>query len=311
MTSHIKKGHNIYNGVEGPEYNVLSYTWGYYQDFDPTSTTQVLPVHGVDWKIPRIKEDHFTASSFQRAIKRAAQGVFRSCEWLWVDIACIPQEHEGETIESIALGQEIGRQVEIFQRAQEAFAWLSSLKTADFTGCLETVDSHLAIMNQHTLVFPSVQVAKHFLDELDQCSRSFEAWMERVLGHPWLQSLWTLQEMILRPDAYIMFDDGFLFLDQSEQYQARPWNFSRVLADVSALEMILTDRHMTDLTKSAEALVTGSDAIIGLQTSKNYHTMITQRLQRLLDLEEDLRFHQGKMRFLNFIRWRTSSELSW
>lgn len=69
----------------------------------------------------------------QAAMKAAASGVQKDkCEWLWVDVACLPQEHEGESQESKRLrGQEIGRQVAIFDPAQESFAWLSGLKTTD------------------------------------------------------------------------------------------------------------------------------------------------------------------------------------
>ncbi|KAF8847483.1 hypothetical protein BDZ45DRAFT_607411, partial [Acephala macrosclerotiorum] len=111
MTSYVRAGRNIYNSVEAPSYNVLSYTWGYYQD---NAQQHPLLVHGIDWPIPSIKKDHFTTATFQNAIEHAARGVNCPCEWLWVDIACIPQKHNLESKEAIGLrGQEIGRQVEI------------------------------------------------------------------------------------------------------------------------------------------------------------------------------------------------------
>lgn len=35
-----------------------------------------------------------------------------------------------------------------------------------------------------------------------------------MLDHAWFQSLWTLQEMVLRPNAWILFEDGLLEIDQ-------------------------------------------------------------------------------------------------
>lgn len=286
MTSYAREGHNIYNCVEAPEYNVLSYTWGYYQD--PTSTEAPLIVHGVKWPIPRIRKDHFTPATFQKAIQRAAQGFRRSCEWLWVDIACIHQQHKAETREAALLrGQEIGRQVEIFQRAQEAFAWLSSLRKVDLPSTLRTVEDILANINQHVSGFQNIQTANQFLQNLDQDSQLLEELMDVVLKHPWFRSLWTLQEMVLRPDAWILFDDGFLFLGPSEKDQTPPWNFSRIKNDMFALQSILHDGRMFDLIKSAEVLTIGSKDGVRPRKSNEYLTVIKERLERLLDLQEE------------------------
>ncbi|KAF2727381.1 hypothetical protein EJ04DRAFT_451432, partial [Polyplosphaeria fusca] len=112
MTSYAREGEDVYNGCRAPAFNILSYTWGYFQD--ASKTAPPLLVHGVDWPIPSIQTSHFTADTFKQAIRRVAEGVDHRCEWVWVDIACIPQEHQGETQEAILLrGQEIGRQVSI------------------------------------------------------------------------------------------------------------------------------------------------------------------------------------------------------
>jgi hypothetical protein len=146
MTSYVREGSDTYNGVTAPQYNVLSYTWGNFLD----STATAISVNGVDWPIPAIQKGHFTADAFKTAIERAARGVRHHCEWLWVDIACIPQKHTKETKEARDMrGQEIGRQVEIFRRAQEAFAWLSHLKASELSESqpLITVNDFLAHAN--------------------------------------------------------------------------------------------------------------------------------------------------------------------
>ena len=120
-TSHVRVDSDTCNGYKAPQYNVLSYTWGNF--IDPPGTA--LSVHGVDWPIPAIQDQHFTADSFNAAIERAATGVRHRCQWFWVDVACIPQRHENETREAKETrDEEIGRQAEIFRRAKEAFAWL-------------------------------------------------------------------------------------------------------------------------------------------------------------------------------------------
>ncbi|KAF2727760.1 hypothetical protein EJ04DRAFT_417463, partial [Polyplosphaeria fusca] len=112
MTSYIRDGMNTYNGIQGPAYNILSYTWGYFQD--PSKKAPPLLTRGVEWPIPSIQPSHFTTDTFKTAIIRAAEGVRHLCEWVWGGCAYIPQEHEHETKEATRLhGQEIGRQVSI------------------------------------------------------------------------------------------------------------------------------------------------------------------------------------------------------
>ena len=52
--------------------------------------------------------------------------------------------------------------------------------------------------------------ALEFLQRLNEDYMHLQEWTLRVLNHPWFKSLWTLQEMVLRPDAYILLDDALL-----------------------------------------------------------------------------------------------------
>ena len=129
MTSYLREGENTYDGVEAPRYNVMSYTWGRYAAQEPS-----LVIHGIDWPIPGVARSHFTVEAFELAILRAARGhKSPECEWIRLDVACIPQRHEDESNDSKKLrNEEIGRQVEIFHGACEVFAWLSSLHAGSF-----------------------------------------------------------------------------------------------------------------------------------------------------------------------------------
>ncbi|KAL8364194.1 hypothetical protein RB601_009773 [Gaeumannomyces tritici] len=271
MTSHVRTGADTYNDVVTPRYNVLSYTWGYYQDRSKTPGP-ALDVRGVDWPIPPILKKHFTVAAFQRAIQRATScfdnhGVSTGrCDWLWVDVACIPQEHEGEDAEAKELRQqEIAKQVEIFKRADTAFAWLCSLrkpkgssrgrrrprshraKTRRFRRRslhrrrrllrqelpLVTLLEIVRFVNRHVGGFPDKRAAKQFLHKLDMRSERLSAWQSSILEHPWFKSLWTLQEMVLRPNAHCLFEGGVLRLPMDG-----PFNFHNMNHDMGTLSDI-------------------------------------------------------------------------
>lgn len=209
MTSYVRQDGNIYCNTVEPQFNVLSYTWGNYQD----SSQDPILVHGIDWPIPRIQKTHFTAKSFHGAIVAAAAGCKHHCEWVWVDVACIPQRHEEESKSAkLIRGQEIGRQVTIFAQAKDAVVWLSSLQKKNLPvkdDSLVTIVDLIEFMNQAFRGFDDAVLASQFLRDLAEKTLSFMAWTNYILSHRWFLSLWTLQEMVLRPDAFILFDDGF------------------------------------------------------------------------------------------------------
>ncbi|KAI1741438.1 hypothetical protein F4680DRAFT_415413 [Xylaria scruposa] len=241
MTSHVRQGQDVYNGVSKPRYNILSYTWGFYIDRSALATP--LLVRGVDWPIPPIKPVHFTATTFQHAIQFAAKGCLQKpCEWMWVDIACIPQDHPRETQEAKRLrGQEIGRQAAIFKKATEAFIWLSSMSKSSLgesQSKLTTLDEFLKCLNEDEVGLASPNDTLQHWGELDRLSQSFEKWMMRILDHPWFRSLWTVQEMFLRPNAFILFDDGTLHLYPTSQGPS-PWTIIQIVNDLDHLRGLI------------------------------------------------------------------------
>ncbi|KAI0548661.1 hypothetical protein F4679DRAFT_549669 [Xylaria curta] len=241
MTSHVRQGQDVYNGVSKPRYNILSYTWGFYIDRSALETP--LLIKGVDWPIPPIQPDHFIATTFRHAIEFAARGCLQKpCEWMWVDIACIPQDHPGETQEAKRLrGQEIGRQAAIFKKATEAFIWLSSMRKSSLgesQSKLTTLDEFLKCLNEDDVGLVSPDDMLQHWSELDRLSQSFETWMRRILDHPWFRSLWTVQEMFLRPNAFILFDDGTLHLYPTSQGPS-PWTIIQIVTDLDHLRGLI------------------------------------------------------------------------
>ncbi|KAJ4419217.1 hypothetical protein N0V82_005124 [Gnomoniopsis sp. IMI 355080] len=265
MTSHVRTGLDTYNGVSGPRYNIISYTWGRYEDHE--RTTPPLGVCGIDWPIPCIQSHIFTATSFHNAIKHAARGYKQACDWIWVDIACIPQRHDGETTEDKFIrGQEIGRQVEIFQRAKEAFVWLFGLHLYDNAvprdpqghGRLVILDDVFALLNRDMEEINNRPTLKRcisdldYLRELHRTAERLQNWMGRFLEHRWFTSLWTLQEMVLRPDACVLLDDG---LFNGPRLNGTPWTFVDIKSDLYFLGKLQGDpsrrRHVRGLRDTA------------------------------------------------------------
>lgn len=237
MKSYRNNGQNVYGNVPEPRYNILSYTWGHYQDKSGNPNKQHVIIHGVDWEIPSLDPEYFTPDGFRLAMERAAQGNRKSpCEWLWVDIACIPQQpqDEKESEESIRLrNQEIDRQAAIFSKAQESFVWLSKLKTTDIqmvgtpqiravnlVNCVSPFGSNRKIDLGH---------AARLLKRLDQGLVLYTQWLNPILSHPWFKSLWTLQEMILRHDACFLFEDGLLRVNKGSGTRAKTMQNSQIM----------------------------------------------------------------------------------
>lgn len=290
MISYVREGTNTYNGVTDPPYNVISYTWGNFTD----STATAITIKGVDWPIPGVKRDHFTKDAFKNAIQRVAGGIQHRCEWVWVDIACIPQRHDQETQEARDMrGQEIGRQVEIFRRAREAFAWLSHLKQADVWASNDqsssTIDDFIHQANQGVSV-RDAGAAAHYLRACDSRLCRLETWMNKFLADPWLSSLWTLQEMVLRPDAYIVLDDDFMdpyYRDWSMASNNRPWTFVGVKNDIFHLQFSLRS-HVTKHLKNAEAMLLKADS--GANTVQQQlvsASAMILRIKKLVDVQND------------------------
>lgn len=266
MTSHTKTGFDTYNGVQAPRYNVMSYTWGHYED--PSKGHPSLPIHGVSWPIPCIKREHFTNDMFLDAIRRVARGAYKEkCDWVWIDVACIPQEWAGETSEDIALrGQEIGRQVEIFQKADEVFAWLNGIQKSDIVK--DQQDPALGRSNRsgyigwREIASATQEVVDkgrwHVLDYLEAITLAYERYMKRILDHPWFQSLWTLQEMVLRSNGS-RSKDGYILLDGHRGDTQHEW-LSQVTIHKrrrrSPLRKGVWEEHI-----SLHTLTTESDAI--------------------------------------------------
>ena len=136
-----------------PRYNAVSYTWGRFslrvrdnkkevekeknkekigesqkkketKKMKKNRNVTAIEINGIDWTVPRINPDHFSADNFQRLIQQTCESVDGAegrTDFLWLDVACINQKN---TLEKLA---EIGRQAVIFHGAQRVYVWLTKI----------------------------------------------------------------------------------------------------------------------------------------------------------------------------------------
>lgn len=192
MISHERQDGNMYDNEKEPKYSIISYTWGRFALWDAPLEAARLPVKGITWKIPAINPEFFTQDQFQGVVNRAR--AMSGTRFLWLDIACIDQEDEKTKME------EVGRQAGIFANAGMAFAWLWTASTERLRVVLEDVfeSRQIAIPLDETM---SESQAENRLRTLQQA-------VDTLLEDWWFSSLWTLQEMGLRPDAIILSSDA-------------------------------------------------------------------------------------------------------
>ena len=178
-------------------YTAISHTWGRWQK--PGPPVRVDGVHG--WLIPENSIfDVKTLPDIMRKVPVATP-------YIWFDLLCIPQDRS-----DIAM-REIARQAVIFRNAQYAIAWLNMCE--DWRGLKATTEW----MCMHYL-------SSSALGDRSRWARSFEAETFRAAGETtalndhydnygpnvsesdlrpsaWFTSLWTLQEVCLRPDMLL------------------------------------------------------------------------------------------------------------
>lgn len=171
-------GSSTYGSIIGPQYNIISYTWGRWE----IDKGEALLIHNVNWKIPAISSSGFTVAGFANVLKHVSQG-----SHVWLDVGCIEQENQTMKM------REIGRQAAIFRGAQKAYIWLSHSKRNVLKPFILEALKRDALVMDH----------------------GFRPWLNRVekavgiiFSDPWFSSLWTLQEGFLRPDAILLFDDA-------------------------------------------------------------------------------------------------------
>ena len=243
---------NIYGGVKEPTYNAISYTWGRWalRENDRPEVT-ALPVHGTPWNIPRVDPQHFCVSDFHNAVNECAKTLtaviennrtvrieYATVDFIWLDVACIDQRFNRDSM------LEIGRQAEIFRNAQSVYIWLNRLVSDDLdelSGAVRDLSETAFFTIPDIIDGEKVYVSEvegdfrpEWLDEGFHDLRSLHQ-------DPWFTSLWTLQEAFLRKDAR--------FLSKEGNYCTYPW----ALEYLSEVPEAGEDRRIFDLQEVLDA----------------------------------------------------------
>lgn len=182
---------------ESIEYTAVSHTWGRYQYED---TTNFPPVYldGVQgWGIPQ--NSKFKVEELPNILAL----IPFDTSYVWFDLVCIPQRPTEKRLIQIS-EREIGRQAKIFRRAKFAVAWFNDID--DWKGvnaAIRRLSLHFLQQGRDTemprsvldLAAPHSETALELFADNTDASDGPEDLMNR-----WFSSLWTLQEVCLRPD---------------------------------------------------------------------------------------------------------------
>lgn len=204
-------------GYPRPSYTTISHTWGRTVISGPGYK---IP-GGLSYPIPR--NNDFDVEALPDDLK-LLQGRISS-SFIWLDLLCIPQGDEGDMSEEDRKlkHREIGRQRQIFENAESSIAWLHDIHDLS---CLADVFQWLCVSifetrygtedayDQHQL---KKQISERIKDRQTGLVKRWKAGDNDELAIPdeqdehegftvgssWFNSLWTFQELCLRPDTHL------------------------------------------------------------------------------------------------------------
>jgi Heterokaryon incompatibility protein (HET) len=191
-----------------PEYICVSHTWGRWRKKEEPS----LQIPGVPWLVPQ--NSKFEVISLPTQIERA----FKS-GYVWFDLLCIPQDGSERAL------IEISRQADIFGNAASVVAWLNDVKS---WSVMQDILTWFGLFYLHTNV--AVKDGEYHVPDLPQPEEAIYKNMELydwtsgdvaalpiiegveetqtiAAPMPWFTSLWTLQEVCLRPGLVLCTKD--------------------------------------------------------------------------------------------------------
>lgn len=179
------------------EYTAISHTWGRYRYKDYTKFPKISLDGMKEWSVPQ-------NSKFKvEQLPDILASVPFNTPYIWFDLVCIPQEPIDEQLIFIS-AQEIGRQAKIFRRAKIAAAWFNDIDT------WKAMNASILRLSIHFLQKGDVDDRLQSSQDPPglHCDRNLELFEDASEANEdpedfmnrWFSSLWTLQEICLRPD---------------------------------------------------------------------------------------------------------------
>ncbi|KAL2704385.1 hypothetical protein AAEP93_005456 [Penicillium crustosum] len=179
-------------------YTAVSHTWGRWRQRDQPGVNMKPRV---PWLIPRN-----SLFDVERLPDILAQ-IPTDTPYIWFDLVCIPQEGCGEELDEQlrhAMWTEVASQASIFKGAKHTIAWWNTDSAPDSWDGMRSaiqwmssvyLDLQFSDGDESPVRIPPWKA----LDQL-QATGLFSPDMATL---PWFSSLWTLQEVCLRPDIWI------------------------------------------------------------------------------------------------------------
>jgi len=190
-----------------PAYTAISHTWGRYRKNEPS-----LSIPGVqNWRVPQNYK--FDVVHLPEIMQQLPY------DYVWLDLLTIPQIENGLSSSSMVDLQrkEIARQATIFQSAATAIAWFNDVHSWDtvrlglgwgylaFLQVSGLDDLVKAEVDLNTLLYRPIYADRGRNVEIAEYRDG------KVVPNGWFTSLWTLQEICLRPDM-LLLNQAFEFL---------------------------------------------------------------------------------------------------
>ncbi|KAL6904018.1 hypothetical protein GGI43DRAFT_421509 [Trichoderma evansii] len=210
-------------GTERPAYTAISHTWGRWMNDDG----YYIP-NGMKYRVPL--NALFDVKSLPQTLQRLAAKI--DTDYAWLDLVCIPQGCKGDTLDwehKSLKKQEVSRQGSIFRNAKRAieFAKIAALPMVGADEILKTKTKHKR-EREKTRAFKQMgEESMGFLAKLKVILRGRKPYLPGKSPsdslakaiqpvNAWFTSLWTLQEVCLRPDMWLATSKwDFLCLDKN------------------------------------------------------------------------------------------------
>ncbi|KAL5042960.1 hypothetical protein BDW71DRAFT_188897 [Aspergillus fruticulosus] len=179
-------------------YAIVSHTWGRWREGDAMEH-----VSGVPWRIPKISR--YDVTQLPGMIKK----VGFTEPYVWMDLLCIPQEMSVDW-QAAECKFELPRQLAIFRNAGTAVIWLFDVASWDASEAAITwlglkyliaYEDNAAKYRQGSDIENALHAAT--AANLSACDLVTTGTGEDV-AVAWFTSLWTVQEILIRPDMILL-----------------------------------------------------------------------------------------------------------